>query len=152
MGLTEIEIFRFIEFCFVSKSEAWQEMENPQVRATLTIQPYPRRDGIMALRLFWENRRVFVLIFMLSALALTSANAQKKSESSAPASPDCRVEAVNYRGWNAQRISNQWVQAILVPQNGGRLMQVSFAGHSYLFVNPKYAGKYLPPAPTEWFN
>jgi hypothetical protein len=31
-------------------------------------------------------------------------------------------------------------------------MQVSFAGHPYLFVNPKFAGKYLPPASGQWFN
>jgi len=127
-------------------------MEHPQVRANLTTQPHPRRDRIMALGLFLEKRRVFVLMVLLSTLASTSVNAQTKNESSGPASPDCRVEAVNYRGWNAQRISNQWVQATLVPQNGGRLMQVSFGGHSYLFVNPKYAGKYLPPDPSQWFN
>ena len=39
-----------------------------------------------------------------------------------------------------------------MPQNGGRLMQVVFAGHPYLFVNPKYEGKYLPPSSGEWFN
>jgi hypothetical protein len=44
------------------------------------------------------------------------------------------------------------VQLIVVPQNGGRLMQVSFAGHAYLFVNPKFAGKYLPPTSNQWFN
>jgi hypothetical protein len=31
-------------------------------------------------------------------------------------------------------------------------MQVTFAGHPYLFVNPKFAGKYLPPKAGEWFN
>jgi hypothetical protein len=41
---------------------------------------------------------------------------------------------------------------IVVPQNGGRLMQVTFAGHPYLFVNPKYEGKYLPPSQSQWFN
>jgi hypothetical protein len=44
------------------------------------------------------------------------------------------------------------VQLIVLPQNGGRLMQVIFAGHSYLFVNPKYEGKYLPPDQSQWFN
>jgi hypothetical protein len=106
----------------------------------------------MALELFAVERRAFVAILVLSALALTSANAQTKNESSGPPNPGCRVEATNYKGWNAQRISNQWVQVILVPQNGRRVMQVSFAGHPYLFVNPKYAGKYLPPDPSQWFN
>ncbi len=44
------------------------------------------------------------------------------------------------------------MQLVVVPQNGGRLMQVTFAGHPYLFVNSKYAGKYFPPAAGQWFN
>jgi len=62
------------------------------------------------------------------------------------------VEAVDYKGWQAQQLSNRWVQLIVVPQNGGRLMQVTLAGHPYLLVNPSLAGKYLPPSPTRWFN
>jgi hypothetical protein len=70
---------------------------------------------------------------------------------SAPAG-ECRVEAISYKGWQAQQLSNRWVQLIVIPQNGGRLIQVSFAGHPYLFVNPIYAGKYLPPTAGKWFN
>jgi hypothetical protein len=106
----------------------------------------------MALQLFSANLRAFVLILSLSAFVLPPVNAQTKHESGRPASPDCRIEAVDFRGWHAQQLSNQWVQLIVVPQNGGRLMQVNFAGHPYLFVNPKYAGKYLPPDPSQWFN
>ena len=62
------------------------------------------------------------------------------------------MQSLDYRGWHAQQMSNRWVQLIIVPQNGGRLMQVTFGGHSYLFVNPKFAGKYLPPSSNEWFN
>src|SRR5262249_42816889 len=70
-----------------------------------------------------------------------------------PASgPECRIEPVDYKGWQAQQISNRWLQLIVVPQNGGRLMQVTFAGHAYLFVNPKLAGKYSPPSSNQWFN
>jgi len=65
---------------------------------------------------------------------------------------ECRVQEVEYKGWHGEEISNQWVQLIVVPQNGGRLIQVLFNGHSYLFVNPKLAGKYLPPSSKEWFN
>jgi hypothetical protein len=65
---------------------------------------------------------------------------------------ECRVESVDYRGWQAQRVSNPWVQLTVVPQNGGRLMQVSFNGHDYLFVDPKLAGKYMPPSQDQWFN
>ena len=67
-------------------------------------------------------------------------------------STDCRVESVDYKGWKAQQISNRWVQLVIVPQNGGRLMQVTFDGHAYLFVNPKLAGKYMPPTQNQWFN
>ena len=74
------------------------------------------------------------------------------SESKPPSNPDCHVEAVDYQGWHAQQISNRWLQLVLIPQNGGRLIQVTFAGHPYLFVNPKFAGKYLPPTSNQWFN
>jgi hypothetical protein len=62
------------------------------------------------------------------------------------------VEAADYKGWHAQQVSNRWVKLIIVPQNGGRLMQVGFNGHDYLFVNPKLAGKYIPPSEDQWFN
>src|SRR5947208_6061870 len=55
-------------------------------------------------------------------------------------------------GWQAQQVSNPWVKLIFVPQNGGRLMQVIFDGHPFLFVNPRYAGKHFPPSNSEWFN
>lgn len=66
--------------------------------------------------------------------------------------PACRIESVEYKGWHAQEISNAWVKLFVVPQNGGRLMQVVFGAHAYLFVNPQYAGKYLPPTEGKWFN
>src|SRR5260370_41099646 len=77
---------------------------------------------------------------------------QARSQATQPMSEQCRFEAVDYKGWHAQQLSNRWVQLVVVPQNGGRLMQVSFAGHPYLFVNPKYEGKYLPPSSSQWFN
>jgi hypothetical protein len=77
-------------------------------------------------------------------------HARQKPEAGAGAS--CRVEPIDYMGWQAQQVSNAWVKLIFVPQNGGRLMQVIFDGHPFLFVNKKYAGKYLPPSGSEWFN
>jgi hypothetical protein len=90
-----------------------------------------------------------ILPALVAAILCTiSASAQGNQ----PASADCRVEPADYKGWQAQQISNRWVQLIVAPQNGGRLMQVTFAGHPYLFVNPKLAGKYFPPTPEKWFN
>ena len=89
---------------------------------------------------------------LFASIALPPACAQASPRSSPQPGSECRVEPVDYKGWHAQQVSNRWVQLIIVPQNGGRLMQVTFAGHPYLFVNPEFAGKYLPPSPDQWFN
>jgi hypothetical protein len=59
-----------------------------------------------------------------------------------------------FDGWQAQKITNRWLELILVPKLGGRLMQVSFAGHPFFFVNPTYRGQYFPPSEEtrKWFN
>ncbi len=90
----------------------------------------------------------FALIFLGIPLLLSV----KVPAQADPQSQPCRVEPADYKGWHAEQISNHWLQLIVVPQNGGRLMQVTFAGHPYLFVNPKLVGQYLPPTPGKWFN
>lgn len=92
------------------------------------------------------------LVLVLNAIGVTGVFAQASTDSNSQKSPGCHVEAMDYKGWRAEQVSNRWVQLIVVPQNGGRLMQVTFAGHSYLFVNPKFAGKYIPPDSGQWFN
>jgi hypothetical protein len=105
--------------------------------------------GVVAVvLLFWFGPRSFGQ----KSVGPRPVTAQTPVQVDSPPGGECRVEAVDYKGWKAQQLSNRWVQLILVPQNGGRLMQVSFAGHSYLFVNPTYAGKYLPPTTSRWFN
>jgi hypothetical protein len=96
--------------------------------------------------------RRFSALLLLGGLGLNLVFAQTKTEPSQPASASCRVEPTDYKGWHAQQLSNRWLQLIVVPQNGGRLMQVIFGGHPYLFVNPKYEGTYFPPDPSRWFN
>jgi hypothetical protein len=96
-----------------------------------------------------NRRRRLATVFFLGSIGLTL---QARSQANPPKNAECRVETVDYKGWHAQQLSNRWVQLIVVPQNGGRLMQVSFAGHPYLFVNPQWAGKYLPPTSGEWYN
>src|SRR6266852_2404393 len=98
------------------------------------------------------NRPRNLYVGFLSLVVVTMWSLAAFSQSNAPKGADCRVESIEYKGWHAQQLSNQWVQLIVVPQNGGRLMQVTFAGHAYLFVNPKFAGKYLPPSSSQWFN
>jgi hypothetical protein len=72
----------------------------------------------------------------------------------APLTRACEVHPVAFEGWQAQQVSNEWLQLTFVPQLGGRLMQVSFNGHPYLFINPVYKGKYISPeeAAGRWIN
>jgi hypothetical protein len=83
--------------------------------------------------------KLFCALFALLACAGVRA---QKSESKAPG---CRVETVAFEGWKAEEISNGRVKIVIVPQLGGRVMQVYFDGHPYLFVNPKYKGQYISP-------
>jgi hypothetical protein len=94
-------------------------------------------------------RVTLVLLSCVMNLSFASAQAAGQPNQSDSA---CRIEAANYKGWSAQQLSNRWLKLEVVPQNGGRLMQVIFAGHPFLFVNPVYEGKYLPPDPSRWFN
>jgi hypothetical protein len=96
--------------------------------------------------------RPFAVLCLVGALGLRRASAQSGHQTNPGKNAECRVETVDYRGWRAEQLSNRWVQLIIVPQNGGRLMQVSFSGHPYLFVNAELAGKHLPPNSGQWFN
>ena len=114
---------------------------------------FPTRYKLMTLAFLPANRMpVLPVIVALCFMVVRSLSAQTAGPKPSSDSPQCHVEAVDYRGWQAQQISNRWVQLIVLPQNGGRLIQVSLAGHPYLFVNPKLAGKYVPPSASQWFN
>jgi hypothetical protein len=71
--------------------------------------------------------------------------AHRTAHSSAAANPACTVKATNYLGWKAEEISNKWVTLEIVPQIGGRLIQVQFGGHDLLYVNPQLKGQVIPP-------
>jgi hypothetical protein len=66
----------------------------------------------------------------------------------------CTVEPVNYDGWKAEQLKNRWVKLVIVPQLGGRLMQVTFGDHDYLFVNAQLKGQVNPPDTEHhrWYN
>jgi hypothetical protein len=126
------------------------------VRATLDarrlLESLRKRCKVALPSLSSSLMRALITVLMVGSLGPKLLHAQAKDQPGHAASSGCRIEAVEYQGWRAQQIANRWVQLIVVPQNGGRLMQLIFAGHSYLFVNPKYAGKYLPPSSGHWFN
>ncbi len=96
-----------------------------------------------------------------AALAIpsrTCAQAKPKAEGwgASYATQPCALKTVSFDGFDdAQELSNGWLKLDIVPQLGGRLMQVTFAGHAYLFVNPEFKGKYVPPPDDplgKWFN
>jgi hypothetical protein len=95
---------------------------------------------------------VLTMMILMGVYQTPSAAAQTAAHAKLPVNAECRIESVDYQGWQAQRLSNRWIQLIILPQNGGRLLQVTFDGHAYLFVNPQLAGKYIPPSQDEWFN
>jgi hypothetical protein len=60
----------------------------------------------------------------------------------------CTVKSTNYLGWKAEQLANRWVTLEIVPQIGGRLMQVTFGGHDFLYINSQAQGKVFTPQTT----
>jgi hypothetical protein len=96
--------------------------------------------------------RIAVTVMSVAWLAAPSLARSASTTVHAP----CRVRSTSYEGWKAEEVGNDWVRLTIVPQLGGRLMQVTFNAHDYLFVNPKYKGKYFPPGEAakmgQWIN
>jgi hypothetical protein len=90
-----------------------------------------------------------LIIGLLSGVLLSQAYPADDKQS-------CTVRPAMFHGWVAEQMSNRWVTLTFVPKLGGRLMQVKFGPHRYLFVNPVYYGKYFPPSEgsseAKWFN
>jgi hypothetical protein len=93
--------------------------------------------------------------FVEVALALGTLASMASAQGPAALQPSpCQIRPIVFDGWQAEEVTNDWVRLTFVPQLGGRLMQVTFNGHPYLFVNPKYKGKYISPveAAGRWIN
>jgi hypothetical protein len=99
----------------------------------------------------------FAIFLMLSAIGTShQLFAAPAPEKSAPAKPGirCTIQPANYDGWKAELLSNRWVKLAIVPELGGRLMQVTFDNHGYLYVNDQLKGQ-VNPIDTEhhrWYN
>lgn len=98
------------------------------------------------------NLRIGVMVLAIGCFTASSLGWASSTVTHAP----CRAQSTTFEGWKAEELSNDWVRLTIVPQIGGRLMQVTFNNHAYLFVNPKYKGKYFPPSDAaktgQWFN
>jgi hypothetical protein len=84
--------------------------------------------------------RRYSIVSVIALPALLGLPLQSQGTSSAA----CQVHATNYLGWKAEELSNLWVKLEIVPQIGGRLIQVTFGGHDFLYVNPLLEGKVIP--------
>jgi hypothetical protein len=102
--------------------------------------------------LLWKGLVSLPLIIFILAAKAEAQNGQTSGVSHEP----CKIQSTTYEGWPAEQLSNQWLKLIIVPQLGGRVMQITFADHPYLFINPQLKGKHFPPPnpgdkPT-WYN
>ena len=57
------------------------------------------------------------------------------------ANSELQANRVSFRGWDAVRIANRYVQLIGVPAIGGRIMAYDLGDHPFLFVDPQLAGR-----------
>jgi hypothetical protein len=96
----------------------------------------------------------FAVIGAFGAGHLLSGAAEPQKLMAEKLAAPCAVQPANYDGWKAEELSNRWVKLVIVPELGGRLMQVTFNGHDYLFVNEQLKGKVNPPDTEHhrWFN
>jgi hypothetical protein len=105
-----------------------------------------------------QKRNSLAPYFLTAVAALfpcvsMSAQAAGKSDSAAPAKTSsvtpraarsefaCTVKPSTYKGWKSEELANKWVKLVIVPELGGRLMQVNFGGHDMLYNNPRVTGK-----------
>ncbi len=97
------------------------------------------------------NRRLFLKAAGL--LAGTSVIAKTSQKFLIPESPNKTAfggwnvrpleqrQPVIYKGWKSILISNEWQSVYILPELGGRIIQVDFGGYEFLFVNSSLVGK-----------
>jgi hypothetical protein len=106
----------------------------------------------------YHCQRIVIGVILLGATwrPLQAAEFVHSSKAPTQSVAGCRVQATEYQGWKAESLANAWVTLMIVPKLGGRLMQVTFAGHPFLFINPRYKGQYYPPTESsgqpKWYN
>lgn len=56
-------------------------------------------------------------------------------------SPPCKVGMANYEGWKALRLANGILELLIVPEIGGRILQMRLGKTNYFYVNPRHLGR-----------
>ncbi|MBZ5565323.1 MAG: DUF4380 domain-containing protein [Acidobacteriia bacterium] len=57
----------------------------------------------------------------------------------------CTITAENYKGWKALRVANGILEVFIVPEIGGRIIQLRLGENDFLYVNPRHLGRVYPP-------
>jgi len=57
----------------------------------------------------------------------------------------CAVTSEDYRGWKAVRLTNGIVELFVVPEIGGRIIQLRLGESDLLYVNRRHAGRVYSP-------
>ena len=90
--------------------------------------------------------------FAATAPAVSAQNSAPTAKSSSlPAQSPAdaflaHLDNIDYRGWHAIRLSNGLISLVIVPQIGGRAIQLTLGEQELFFVNPALAGKVLTEA------
>lgn len=53
----------------------------------------------------------------------------------------CAIGATNYKGWKSLRLTNGILDLFVVPEIGGRIIQLRLGGREYFYVNSRHIGQ-----------
>jgi hypothetical protein len=57
----------------------------------------------------------------------------------------CSLSKVNFEGWPALELANGLVQIFVVPEIGGRIIQMRLGEQPFLYINPRLRGQVFLP-------
>jgi hypothetical protein len=57
----------------------------------------------------------------------------------------CSLSKVNFEGWPALELANGLVHVFVVPEIGGRIIQMRLGEQPFLYINPRLRGQVFPP-------
>ncbi len=67
-----------------------------------------------------------------------------------------RLKRDTLHGWNTVSLANGLIEAVVVPEIGGRIIQLRLGQHEFLYVNPRHLGRIYPAkencAASGWKN
>jgi hypothetical protein len=81
--------------------------------------------------------RLFLIAPVLGAGLIGCSQLERKTVTNEP---------IEYHGWQAFRLANEWIHLTVAPGIGGRVIQFELGEHPFFWVNPELAGQRPPPS------